>query len=216
LTVVFGLASAIGADGAFAFDRSLLGPDICGPVNPPKWGGDYRRASAENKVLVEGAHFTRDVENLKGYYNRVRGTRSPPGADIQYTLGIWPNHHRALWAMVRLGERDKTDQPKGAWYPVECYFERAIRFIPDDLLVRVIYANYLIKQGLHKEAAVQVDIADKAGDDQTANFYYNLGLALFDLKQYDRAVVRAKQAYDLGFPLPGLKDKLAKVGKWEP
>jgi tetratricopeptide (TPR) repeat protein len=118
--------------------------------------------------------------------------------------------------MVRLGERDKTDQPKGAWYPVECYFERAIRFIPDDLLVRVIYANYLIKQGLHKEAAVQVDIADKAGDDQTANFYYNLGLALFDLKQYDRAVVRAKQAYDLGFPLPGLKDKLAKVGKWEP
>jgi hypothetical protein len=34
-------------------------------------------------------------------------------------------------------------------------------------------------------------------------------------KDYDLAKTHAKKAYELGFPLPGLKNQLIKVGKWE-
>lgn len=188
---------------------------MCGELKNHYGPYDYRTASRDSKILVEGAHFTRDVENLKGFYNETRGIRSPVGGDLDYTLRAFPNHPRALWTMVRLSIRDKTEKPKGARYPVECYFNRAVRFRPDDLTVRVLYANFLLKRGRTADAITQIDVADKAGDDQSANFYYNLGLALFEVARYDRARERAKQAYDLGFPLEGLKEKLVKAGKWE-
>src|ERR1700682_1722293 len=42
-----------------------------------------------------------------------------------------------------------------------------------------------------------------------------LGLAYFDLRDYDNALDRARSAYRLGFPLPGLRNKLQEVGKWQ-
>jgi tetratricopeptide (TPR) repeat protein len=51
------------------------------------------------------------------------------------------------------------------------------------------------------------------GDD--LNVHYNLGLAYFELKDYDQALEHAKRAYALGHPLPGLRDKLKRAGKWE-
>ena len=47
---------------------------------------------------------------------------------------------------------------------------------------------------------------------------YNLGLAYFDLKDYARANDYASKAYRNGFPpnIVGLREKLKKVGKWEP
>lgn len=187
----------------------------CGDLENGYGPFDYRVATRESKGLVEGAHFSRDVENLKGYKAiRLGGLRGDPGGDIDYTLRAFPNHPRALWAMVRLSEKEKKEQPKGANWIVECYFDRAVRFRPDDLNVRVIYANFLIKRKRTAEAAAQLDLADKAGDAESANFYYNLGLALADVQRWERARVRANQAYELGFPLPGLKDKLIKAGQW--
>ena len=42
----------------------------------------------------------------------------------------------------------------------------------------------------------------------------DLGLAYADLKQYDKALESAHRAYGAGFPLPGLKNKLKRAGKW--
>jgi len=42
-----------------------------------------------------------------------------------------------------------------------------------------------------------------------------MGLIYFDLKDYDKALSFAHRAYGSGFPLPGLRDKLKKVGKWQ-
>jgi hypothetical protein len=36
----------------------------------------------------------------------------------------------------------------------------------------------------------------------------------FDLKDYDKSLEHAQIAYAQGFPLPGLKHKLQKAGKW--
>lgn len=211
---VFAFAIVCGVDSVWA-QEGLVDYE-CGDLANGYGPFDYRVASRDSKALVEGPHFNRDVENLKGYKAfRLEGVRGNPGGDIDYTLRVFPNHPRALWAMVRLSDKEKTEKPKGANYVVECYFDRAVRFRPDDLSVRVLYANYLIKRKRMPDAAAQIDLADKAGDEESANFYYNLGLALADLERWDRAKVRAKQAYDLGFPLPGLRDKIVKAGKWD-
>jgi len=34
-------------------------------------------------------------------------------------------------------------------------------------------------------------------------------------KDYELAIIYAKKAYELGFPLPGLRNKLMKIGKWD-
>jgi hypothetical protein len=49
--------------------------------------------------------------------------------------------HRALMAMVRLGDKARTDKPAGASHSVECYLQRAARFRPDDGMVSMIYAT---------------------------------------------------------------------------
>ena len=50
---------------------------------------------------------------------------------------------------------------------------------------------------------------------QNANAHYNLGLAYFETGDYDTALAKARQARALGFPLPGLADKLKAKGKWK-
>ncbi|PKO55841.1 MAG: hypothetical protein CVU28_05040 [Betaproteobacteria bacterium HGW-Betaproteobacteria-21] len=80
-------------------------------------------------------------------------------------------------------------------------------------MVKVIYGNYLIKSGKAEKAIAQFQAAiGDAGED--ANVYYNLGLAYIELKKYDLALENAHMAYRLGFPLPGLKNRLQRAGAW--
>jgi len=53
---------------------------------------------------------------------------------------------------------------------------------------------------------------DKATGGKSADIQYFLGLVLVDLKDYAEARERAIKAYKLGYPLGGLRDKLAKAG----
>ncbi len=180
----------------------------CGPLQNAYGPYDYRTAGAYEKQLVEGAHFTRNVETLQ------RGNSGPLGAEIDYTLRAFPNHPRALMAMMKLGERDKTERPRGARYSVACYFERAVRFQPDDPTARLLRGIYLVEKKQRAAALPDLEFArEHAGDD--ANVHYNLGLTYFDLQEYDKALDHAKKAYALGFPLQGLKNKLKGAKKWQ-
>jgi tetratricopeptide (TPR) repeat protein len=115
--------------------------------------------------------------------------------------------------MARLGEKEKTPRPSGADYTVECYFDRALRFTPEDPSVRLLFGTFLLKNGKREAAIEQLKIAElHAG--ANGNVYYNLGLAYFDLKDYGKAREYAKRAHELGFTLPGLKNKLQSVGQW--
>lgn len=156
---------------------------------------------------VNGNHFNANVQSL------TRGQSGYVGADIDYTLRAFPNHHRALDAMMRLSAKVKNEKPLGATYTVGCYVERAVRFKPTDPIVRLLYAKYLAGKKQNDKALAQLQEADKL-DPNNANIKYNLGLALFDLKRYDEAAEQARQAYALGFPYPGLRKKLESVGKW--
>lgn len=180
---------------------------VCGSLQNAYGPYDYR-SDKDKLPIVESAHLTPEVVNL------VKGKSGSIGGDIDYTLRAFPNHPRALMAIVRLGEQTKNSRPPGAHYSVECYLQRAVRFRDDDAMAKMIYATYLVKNGKPNEALAQLNSAVELGED-SANLQYNIGLVYFDLKQFDKSLEHAHIAYRAGFPLPGLRDKLKRVGKWK-
>ena len=181
----------------------------CGSLENAYGPFDYRSVRGQELRLVERAHFGPSVEALISGKNR----HSPPGPEIDYTLRAFPNQHRALLAMSRLGERHKTPQPPGSRYTIECWLTRAISFQPDDVIVQLIYGKYLYASGRDKEASAMLDRAvEQAGDNGFT--HYNIGLIYFDAKKYDLALAQAHKAQELGFERAELKQQLEKVGQW--
>ena len=139
-----------------------------------------------------------------------------PGADIDYTLRAFPNNPRALLSVSRYATKMKVDRAQGLRYSAECYFERAIRFVPSDPMPKVLYASYLKDRRRNAEARTQLDEAEKVrGDPSDSDLDYNIGLLYLDLGAYDLAQRAAKRAYALGAQLPALKNKLKAAGKWQ-
>lgn len=184
----------------------------CGSLSVKRGGGgvgpfDYQ-TDKPSLEIVEKYHFTPAVEAL------IRGsTNALPGADLDYTLRAIPNHHRALMAMMRYGEKMKSPTPPGAHYSVECYFDRALRFRPNDTIARMLYATLLSKNARRPEAIQQLELATVAAAGNAFS-HYNIGLIYFDLKDYDKALTQAHKAIALGFPQTALRDKLHSAGKW--
>jgi tetratricopeptide (TPR) repeat protein len=180
---------------------------VCGSLNNAYGPYDFRN-DRDKLSIVTGAHFTPPVEAL------IRGvTNTTPGADIDYTLRAIPNHPNALIAMLRLGEKEKLDSPRGSRYTVECWFERAIRFRADDQVVRMIYATFLNSKQRKPEAMQQLEVVKSVAGDNPFT-HYNLGMLYADLKEYDAALAQAHRAAALGFTQPALREKLRAVGQW--
>ena len=158
---------------------------------------------------VDGNHFNHDVRTLR------KGQSSAfVGADLHFILHRFPNHHRALDAMMRLSDKEKKARPAGASETLECYLYRAAVFAPEDPIPVTIYGIHLLKLGKRKEALEQLTAAEKLKPDDR-NVHYNLGLLYFDEKNYAKSREHAKRAYELGFPLGGLRSKLQSVGAWD-
>jgi len=203
-TLVPGLALAVALAGA---PLARADEETCGPLKTGIGPFDYRTASVSDLQLVESFHFTPEVEMLRA------GQSGTVASDLDYTLRAFPNHHRALVAMMNLRFKARTERPRGTRWAVPCYFDRAIRFRPDDGVVHTILGIYLLRLGKTQEAVDEFEKARELGDD-SGNLHYNLGLAYFDLGEYDKAVAESKKAQELGFSLPGLREKLRKAGKW--
>ena len=172
---------------------------------------DYlQRHQLKSKLgIVEKHHFTPQVEQLIGGANT--GNKRDVLADLDYTLRAWPNHHRALNSTIQfhiINKNWKTHFP-----PAECYLERAINFSPKDGITRMLYGNLLQRNGKQSVALKQYEKALELKP-KSVQIKYNLALLLVELGNYKRARKYALDLYPNGFPLPGLKDKLKKVGHW--
>ena len=205
LVLLVWVGQVFGQTAAQNAEMSQTNP--CGSLVTGGYGPyDYR--TDKNKLpIVENAHFTPGVEQ---FFERKT---SYFGADIGYTLFRFPNHHRALEAMMRLSKREQTDKPRGATYTLECYFERALRFQGDDVIARMLYAAFLVQRARNDDALKQLQfIRNVAGDN--AMTHYNLGMIYVDAKRNDIALAEAHKAMALGLQWPGLKERLLKVGAW--
>ena len=187
------------------------GEKVCG--DPFKsWFGpyDYRTAPKGALQNVETNHFTPQVEQM------IRGVTThvtDMGKDVAYVLGVFPNHHRALLTMMRLGEKDKNDQPRGASLPIECWLDRAVRYARDDTVARLLYAMWLRKKGRTEDSLAQTRMAEQFAKDNPLT-HYNVGMSYFELGQYEQAAAAALRARDLGLPRTELIDQLKGVNKW--
>jgi tetratricopeptide (TPR) repeat protein len=75
-------------------------------------------------------------------------------------------------------------------------------------------ASIYRKQHKLAEARDVLVKAAAAHDGSSAELQYNLGLINLELGDVDAALTYARAAYALGYPLPGLKNKLLKLGRW--
>ncbi len=169
---------------------------------------DYRSASQQSRSLVENAHFTRGVENLTG------GGSGSIAKDIAYTLAVFPNHPRALVAMERLAVKEKRDPPAQTNLTVECWYERAIRWRNTDLVVRMLFADYLIRNKRTPQAIQQLDFVSQQAADNPFT-HYNAGLLYLDAQVAEKALRQAHRAMALGFPRTDLRDRLVAAGQWQ-
>ena len=199
-----------------AWDVPIVNPS---DYNDPRTTRPVGTAQISHRQLVETAHFTPEVEQLK--YGRTSG--HDPSGDINYTLNKFPNHPRALWAMsryylrkiqtngleaVELSER-APKSGNSRLPPPECYFQRAKVFAPEDKMVPAIFGIYLHKLGLLDAALAEYQQAE-AKFPNHAELSYNMGLLYFDLGQIDKAQEYAERARVLGYPLDGLSRKIQR------
>lgn len=162
----------------------------------------------EHLPIVDSIHFTREVEALV----EGSGTGNVP-LDLDYVLRAFPNHHRALYAMARL-QLEKGRPSRSTYRTADCYFFRAMQFKPDDGMVYLVFGTYLQRKGEVEQALENYQKA-LALAPESAEAHYNIGLLHFKNKNYDAAVESARRAYEFGYPLPGLRNQLIRVGRWK-
>lgn len=207
----------------FYCTASYAARNPCGELDNAYGPFDYTNPEhfREKLPIVERFHFTPNVENLISEQRSSNFIIS----NLDYTLRAFPNHRRALLAVSKYERQQlrKSRDNKQIYQPekttrgwpntAECYFDRAIRWRPNDPAVRLIYGIHLHLTGKLQQAIEQYKIAEKM-QPNVADLQYNLGLLYFDMKQYALAKQHARKAYQLGYPLPGLRKKLASVGQW--
>lgn len=179
----------------------------CGSLENHYGPFDYRTAHFTQKNIVERAHFTHGVETL------TRGKTGSFGGDIAYTLRVFPNHPRALLSMEKLVAKEKSNPANSANYTIECYYDRAIRFQPDDAVVRMLYVNFLIPRGNLDEARKHLAYVVETTTDSPLT-QLNAGMLYMDMKDYDKALIQAHRVLALGVDRPDLKERLVTVGRW--
>lgn len=180
----------------------------CGSLMNAYGPYDYRVYKGRIEVTrVEQYHFTPLVENL------IKPMFQHLAADFDYTLRAIPNHHRALLSMARHSEKLKDPKPPGALRTVDCYFDRAMRFAPDDHIVRMIYAGHLVRVNRKTEALAQLDFVQTLVADNPLG-QYNLGMSYLEAGAPDKALRQAHIAMAMGVQRQDLRNLLQKAGHW--
>ena len=187
----------------------------CGSIKNAYGPFDYTNPDhfANKLPIVESGHFDAGVEQLTGHLGKSSEGTMLAG-DLDYTLRAFPNHHRALYATVRYDVEKIRRGAAPMRFSTECYFKRAILLAPSDATVRLLQGIYFMKVSRPEEARVSLGVAlDMAPN--SAEINYNAGLVYTDLKEYELALQHALRAYELGYPLMGLKNKLKRLGVWK-
>lgn len=202
-------AFAASADSGRGADAMWV--DVSGEcVNPP--AGDHL---ADYRLRSSTAFMQASFEDNKRYHFDIaedllrRGELSANLMNqLNWTLMRWPNH---LPTLRQLTEYAVAGGKPFAYQPAKCYFFYARGFAPDDSQVLIAEAVYYTKLKQFKKAEWLYTKAISL-DPEAAEAHYNLGLLYLLVRDYDKAVVQARLAYSAGYPLPGLRRKLAAAG----
>jgi tetratricopeptide (TPR) repeat protein len=168
----------------------------------PGTGSDEATALFKN---VHSYHLQPGIDALN------KGNWKAAHDNFEFILNYYPNSPQALNGMSELC----VIKWKSPLCDADTWFDRAIARNDSVATTWVLYGIHLQRKKLPREAVQQFERAITL-DPGSINAHYNLGLAYFDLKDYDKANQEAQKSYALGAPLPGLRDKLVRVGAWKP
>ena len=172
---------------------------------------DYRLR--DTTPLLRGQHYDNYQNHVVLAINRMKyGDFSDAViADLDFTLARWPNHYRAMQLLI---DYEANGGRANKFIQVPCYFQRAHWFVPDDENVLVLFGIYQRKLRKYEgaERAWKYALVIEEG---SVEAHYNLGLLYFSLGRFQAAVHHAHKAYELGYPLQGLKRKLVTAGHWK-
>lgn len=93
-------------------------------------------------------------------------------------------------------------------------FKLAVHLHPTISDPYAAWALILRRHGERAKARQILEDGIAATNGGNAEMHYLLGLVLAELEDYEPAMKHAKSAYELGYPLPGLKRKLKDAGHW--
>jgi tetratricopeptide (TPR) repeat protein len=92
------------------------------------------------------------------------------------------------------------------------YLEKAAQQVPRDERIYLAMSSDYRKQGKMDLALQALKRGEAATGGGSATLHYYLGLASLESGDKQSAVEYARKAYSAGFPLPGLRNKLAAAG----
>lgn len=181
--------------------------NIYAQTNDPLNNNYYGKLTPQLKQLLmlnEQHHLDKAIKNAQsGKIHRYQYAIH----DFQYILYRWPNHPKAL-----VGATDvllKLDRIGD----IENMYDKAIKASSDTPETYVLFANYLYKTKDYNKAKENYLRATQLNPNY-AEAHYNLGITYLAQKKEQQAVKSAKMAYQLGYPLPGLRIRLEKLNLW--
>ena len=183
-------------------------PAACAVINVAPRAVDFRLRDSTPQLRFEYGdntkyHYEPAINNMKqGEYSRR------VIADLDFLLARWPNHPPALQAMI---EYELAGGKPHDFAGALCYLQQARRFSPDDVKIPLLEGFYRWKKSDVLGALAAYEDA-LAVDPDSVDAHYNLGLLYIEAKQLDKAREHATTAYAAGYPLQGLRKKLAKLG----
>ena len=126
-----------------------------------------------------------------------------------------PNHPGALDAYSRYEHRYRNSdifrdnkQNLKPTNEAECFFRRATHIYPQHPETFRVWGLHYYRNGQYEKSVDGLMTAMSQGDN-SADVHYYAGLSYLALGNDQEAIKHAKVAYDQGFPLQGLKNKLA-------
>lgn len=173
--------------------------------NPPERQHDYYSPSSEVRHAVKTVEYHHWDKVKTALATKRYGTAN---AELDFILRYSPNHPLALLELSKLAIT--VGEPHGA-IP---YLEHAVKFAPQYDSTYVVYGIHLYRTGQYQEAIRKFRKALTINP-QSPEAHYDIGLTYLAIKDYQRAKAHAKEAYNLGYPLSGLKRKLRKLNQWD-
>lgn len=198
------LVSGAGVDSAFTGRVSKLQIENYKRMLGPSWRGLHHYCAA--RLILERAKKDSSSRNKKHLLESVVG-------EVDFSIRYVPESHiihaehimtkaQAIW---HLGKYDSANN----------LLERETALHDTYAPIYSVRAVLLRDQGKLDEAIELLYHATEKKQVKSAELHYFLGLFLVENKSYDKALEQAHQAYSLGYPLPGLKNKLKRLGRWK-
>ncbi len=217
--------------------KTWIGGCVLAALSPivPAWAapecGELTGATDYNVAVVAGKSsalgvFLQQVEGA--HLDAFEGLKAAADGgsvfgNLNYVMERFPNHPRGLWTLMRYNKlnggklvddplrngRHLYDWPR----TLDCYFDRALRINPKDPVVRLLHGIQLHWNKQLEPALAEYQKARELGL-ESSELHYNLGLLYVDMNNYALAKQEAQLAYKKGYPLPGLRSKLAAAGQW--